>query len=87
MGQGTPSQSSQWLQGAFAVSRAVTGELDGTAAAATVEKPPAKMARQLRTAARARKRFMGEYSSAQGRIGQSRARHVRFDNAGKIVNR
>jgi hypothetical protein len=59
IGQGTPSQSSQWLHGAFARLRSIAGAADGTAAAVTVVTPLAKTARQPRTAARARTRFMG----------------------------
>jgi hypothetical protein len=57
-GQGVPPQSSQWLQGSAKALRSVDGGLDGTAAAATVMKPPARTARQPKKAARVRKRFM-----------------------------
>ncbi|MEA2810295.1 MAG: hypothetical protein QOJ17_4436 [Rhodospirillaceae bacterium] len=57
IGQGTPSHSSQWLQGALAVLRSGADAPDGIAAA-TVMKPPASTARQPKTAARERKRFM-----------------------------
>jgi len=59
IGQGTPSHSSQWLQGALAALRSVAGTLGTAAAAATVMIPPASTARQPNKAARARKRFMG----------------------------
>src|SRR5205085_1386939 len=58
IGHGTPSQSSQLLQGAFASSRSVTAWADGTEAAATVMTPLANTARQARTAARARTRII-----------------------------
>jgi len=46
-GQGTPPQSSQWPQGGAPIAvRSETGGPDGTAAAATVAKPPARTARQ-----------------------------------------
>ncbi len=57
-GQDVLPQSSQWLQGAFAVLRSATGALAGTAAAATVVTLPAKTARQPRTAAKAGKRII-----------------------------
>jgi hypothetical protein len=50
-------------------------------------KPPARTARQPKTAARARRRFIALNISAPVPAGQSRARHGRFDNARKIVNR
>lgn len=57
IGQGTPSQSSQWLQGALAVLRSVADAPDGSAAA-TVMKPLASTARQPQKEARARRRFI-----------------------------
>jgi hypothetical protein len=57
-GHGVPPQSSQWLQGCSPIALfSVTGGL-ASAAAATVMKPPARTARQPKTAARARKRFI-----------------------------
>jgi hypothetical protein len=58
IGHGTPSQSSQWLQGALAPLRSVAGLPDGTAADATVMNPLARTARQARTAARRQKAFI-----------------------------
>ncbi len=59
-GQDVPPQSSQWLQGSPSALRSVTGALDGTAAAATVIKPPARTARQPKTAVRTRTRCIGQ---------------------------
>jgi hypothetical protein len=57
-GQDLPPQSSQWLQGCSPIALfSATGAREA-AAAATVMKPPARTARQPKTVARERKRFM-----------------------------
>jgi hypothetical protein len=61
IGHGMPlqSQSSQWLQGGLEAPLSDIGAVDGAANAATVMVPLASTARQAKTAARARKRFIG----------------------------
>ena len=64
-GHGMLPQLSQWLQGCSPIALfSAPGRLEAAAAAA-VMKPPAKTARQPRTAARARKRFIGLRCAAE----------------------
>jgi hypothetical protein len=57
MGQGTPSQSGQWLQGVLDAPLCVVDPPIGNADAATDTNPLARTARQANVAARERKRI------------------------------
>jgi hypothetical protein len=57
-GHGVPLHSSQWLQGCPPIALFSVASALEAAAAATVMKPPASTARQLKKSARVRKRFM-----------------------------
>jgi hypothetical protein len=64
IGQGTPSQSGQWLQGVLVVPLCGTDPPTGKANAATDMNPLARTARQANVAARVRKRVTPHYRSA-----------------------
>jgi hypothetical protein len=64
IGQGTPSQSGQWLQGVLVAPLCGTDPPTGKANAATDMNPLARTARQANVAARVRKRVTPHYRSA-----------------------
>src|SRR5438309_1845454 len=87
-----PSQSSQWLQGAFDAPLSVIGAVDGAASAATVMTPLASTARQAKMAAQARNRFTGPICAGRPALPTSSfftsprsARTIALDLAGPDV--
>lgn len=61
MGQGTPSQSGQWLQGSLDAPLCVIDPPIGNANAATDTNPLARTARQANSAAKERRRITPHY--------------------------